>query len=100
MHGTQKPLECMASPVRNHGGRQDAVYDPFCGSGTTVIACERLGRRCFGMELTPGYCDVIRLRWENFTGKKAERVPATEAGGDTSEATPASRAGVGKGEEG
>jgi DNA modification methylase len=88
-HGTQKPVECMARPVRNHGVKGDDVYDPFLGSGTTLIACERLGRRCYGLELSPAYCDVIVHRYENFTGKKAERIDA----GDLTERTPA-RAGV------
>ena len=71
-HGTQKPVECMERPVRNH--LADTVYEPFAGSGTTVIACERTGRACIAMELDPGYCDVIVRRWEEFTGRKAERV--------------------------
>ncbi|HEX8914378.1 MAG TPA: DNA modification methylase [Humisphaera sp.] len=90
VHGTQKPLECMARPVRNHGGPGDAVYDPFCGSGTTVVACERLGRPCYALELSPAYCDVIVQRWERFTGRKAERHPADEG-------TPAAGAGAGEG---
>lgn len=49
------------------------AYEPFCGSGTTIIAAEQLGRRCFGMELDPGYCDVIVERWEKLTGGKAVR---------------------------
>ena len=73
-HGTQKPVECMERPVRNH--LADTVYEPFAGSGTTVIACERTGRACIAMELDPGYCDVIVRRWEEFTGKKAEQVQA------------------------
>ncbi|MEY4948969.1 MAG: hypothetical protein RL698_1180 [Pseudomonadota bacterium] len=73
-HGTQKPVECMERPVRNH--LADTVYEPFAGSGTTLIACERTGRACLAMELDPGYCDVIVRRWEEFTGKKAERVQA------------------------
>lgn len=48
------------------------AYEPFCGSGTTIIAAEQLGRRCFGMEISPQYCDVIVKRWENLTGRKAE----------------------------
>jgi DNA modification methylase len=72
-HGTQKPCECMARPIRNHGGKEDDVYDPFLGSGTTLIACEQLGRRCFGMEIEPGYCDQIVARFEAFTGQKAIR---------------------------
>jgi len=73
-HGTQKPVECMERPVRNH--LADTVYEPFAGSGTTVIACERTGRTCMAMELDPGYCDVVVRRWEEFTGRKAERVQA------------------------
>lgn len=69
-HPTQKPVECMARCIRNHDG---SVYDPFLGSGTTLIAAEQLDRKCYGMELDPKYCDVIVKRWEDFTGKKAER---------------------------
>lgn len=53
-----------------NGGR--IVYEPFAGSGSTLIACEKTGRKCFGMEIDPHYCDVIKTRWENFTGRKAE----------------------------
>jgi DNA modification methylase len=52
------------------------VYDPFVGSGTTVIAAEMSGRRCYAMEVSPAYCDVAVRRWERFTGKKSERRPA------------------------
>jgi DNA modification methylase len=72
-HSTQKPVECMARPIRNHGNKDDDVYDPFLGSGTTIIAAEQLGRRCFGLEISPKYCDIILQRWENLTGKKARR---------------------------
>lgn len=72
-HGTQKPVECMARPIRNHGSKGDDVYDPFLGSGTTLIACEQLGRRCYGMEISPTYCDVILARWEKLTGKVAQK---------------------------
>lgn len=70
-HSTQKPLECMARPIMNHGSLQDAVYDPFLGSGTTLIAAEKLGRRCFGLEIDPRYCDVIVGRWRKATGREA-----------------------------
>ena len=69
-HATQKPIECMARPIRNHEGD---VYDPFLGSGTTLIAAEQLGRTCFGVELEPRYVDVAVQRWENLTGGKATR---------------------------
>jgi len=73
-HPTVKPVECMARPIRNHGGKEDHVYDPFVGSGTTIIACEQLKRRCFAIEIDPGYVNVCVERWENFTGQKAVRV--------------------------
>jgi DNA modification methylase len=69
----------MARPIRNHGGPEDDVYDPFLGSGTTLIAAEQLGRRCYGIEIEPGYCDVIIQRWETLTSRKAERVEAATA---------------------
>ena len=50
-----------------------SVYEPFCGSGTTLIAAEQLGRKCYGMEISPQYCDVIVKRWETLTGRKAVR---------------------------
>jgi hypothetical protein len=58
----------MAYLLKNHDG---SVYDPFLGSGTTLIAAEQLGRKCYGMEISPQYCDVIVKRWENLTSKKA-----------------------------
>jgi DNA modification methylase len=67
-HSTQKPLECMARPMRNHDVAE--VYDPFCGSGTTIIAAEQLGRRCYAMELDAGYCAVILDRYARATGKQ------------------------------
>jgi len=72
-HSTQKPLECMARPIRNHGDRGDLVYDPFVGSGTTIIAAEQLGRSCYAIEIDPLNCDIAIQRWQNFTGKKATR---------------------------
>ncbi len=69
-HPTEKPSECMERPIRNHRGD---VYDPFLGSGTTMIAAENLGRKCYGLEIDPGYCDVIVERWESLTGEKAVR---------------------------
>ena len=70
-HSTQKPVECMARPIRNHGGKDDAVFDPFLGSGSTLIAATQLDRACYGIELTPAYCDVVVERWQTFTGGKA-----------------------------
>ena len=70
-HSTQKPLECMARPMRNHDAPE--VYDPFLGSGTTMVAAENLGRKCFGIEIGPAYCAVIL---ERMTGA----FPALEVG--------------------
>ena len=70
-HGTQKPVEAMRRPIVNNSERGDLIYEPFCGSGTTLIAAETVGRRCLAMELDPAYCDVILRRWEAFTGKSA-----------------------------
>jgi len=72
-HSTQKPLECMSRPIKNNSAAGDAVYEPFCGSGTTVIACEKLGRVCHAVEIHPPYCDVIVKRWQEYTGKQAIR---------------------------
>ncbi len=70
-HGTQKPVQCMQRPIENNTRPNDYVYDPFGGSGTTLIACEQIGRRCLMIELSEQYCDVIIKRWQKFTGKKA-----------------------------
>jgi len=67
-HSTQKPVECMRRPMLNNSDKGDLVYDPFLGSGTTVIAAETEGRVCYGMELSPQYVDVIVKRWQDFTG--------------------------------
>jgi DNA modification methylase len=72
-HSTQKPVECMGRPMRNHGEAGDVIYDPFLGSGTTIIAAEQLDRVCLGIELDPGYCDVVVERWQELTGGKAVR---------------------------
>ena len=65
-HPTIKPVALVEAMLRNSSRRGDAVLDPFAGSGSTLIACERLGRRCFAVELDPRYCDVIRQRYEAF----------------------------------
>lgn len=71
-HPTQKPLSIISKCIENSSVHGDLILDGFCGSGTTLIAAERLGRRCFAMEIEPRYCDVILARWEAETGKKAE----------------------------
>jgi DNA modification methylase len=70
-HGTQKPVECMRRPIENNSGPGGAVYDPFLGSGTTLIAAEITGRICYGVELNPAYVDVVLRRWQDFTGHAA-----------------------------
>ena len=71
IHGTQKPVECMRRPILNNSAEGDSVYEPFAGSGTTVIAAETTGRVCFAMELNPAYADVTVGRWQKMTGQKA-----------------------------
>lgn len=70
-HSTQKPIECMLRPILNNSKPGEEVYDPFGGSGTTLIACEKSKRNCYMMELSPTYIDIIVKRWEKETGKKA-----------------------------
>jgi len=77
-HPTMKPVAMFAYLMGNSTAPQGVVYDPFLGSGTSVIAAEQLGRRCVGLELDPVYCDVIVKRWEEFTGRKAKRVSPRE----------------------
>lgn len=67
-HGTQKPVECMKRPIENNSKGGDLVFDPFLGSGTTLIAAHGIGRVCLGLELDPSYCDVIVQRWQTYTG--------------------------------
>jgi DNA modification methylase len=67
-HSTQKPLQCMSKPIQNNTCEGEGVYDPFCGSGTTLIACEKLKRICYAIELDPAYCDIIVKRWMDHTG--------------------------------
>ena len=71
VHATQKPIELSATAIRNVTKENDVVLDLFGGSGSTLIACEQLNRKCYMMELDPHYIDVIIQRWENFTGEKA-----------------------------
>ena len=70
-HPTEKPIGIMGRPIQNSSEVTDIILDFFLGSGTTLIAAEQLGRKCYGMEISPAYCDVIVQRRENLTGKKA-----------------------------
>jgi DNA modification methylase len=69
-HPTQKPIACMEAPLLNHD--HSVVYEPFGGSGTTLIAAERNRKNCMAMEVDPRYCDVIVRRWQAFTGERAQ----------------------------
>lgn len=71
IHGTQKPVDCMRRPILNNSSAGQAIYEPFSGSGTTLIAAEATGRSCLAMELDPAYVDVAVLRWQAFTGQEA-----------------------------
>ncbi len=82
VHGTQKPVECMRRPIVNNSSPGQAVYEPFSGSGTTLIAAEMEGRACHAIELNPAYVDVAVQRWQAFTGQAA----TLEATGETFEA--------------
>jgi DNA modification methylase/uncharacterized ParB-like nuclease family protein len=70
-HPTVKPVECFAIPMRIHTQPRDVCYEPFSGSGTQIVAAEKLGRRCFAIEKQPLFVDVAVKRWEQWTGKKA-----------------------------
>jgi len=69
-HSTQKPVECMARPIRNNSAPGDLVYEPFSGSGTTIMACENLQRKCRAIELNAGYVAIAIERWHEATGKE------------------------------
>jgi len=74
VHATQKPVEVSATAIQNTTNENDNILDLFGGSGSTLIACEQLNRKCYMMELDPHYIDVIIQRWENFTGEKAVKI--------------------------
>ncbi len=71
VHGTQKPVECMRRPILNNSAAGEAIYEPFCGSGTTIIAAEATGRICHAMDIDARYIDVAVQRWQRMTGKAA-----------------------------
>jgi DNA modification methylase len=76
LHPTQKPVALALKAIGNHDAKN--VLDCFSGSGSTLIAAEQLGRKCYGMEIDPKYCDVIVKRWEDFTGQTATRETASQ----------------------
>ena len=69
-HGTQKPVEWMRRPIENNASPGQAVYEPFSGSGTTIIAAEMTDRVCHAIEIAPAYVDVAVKRWQEFTGQQ------------------------------
>jgi DNA modification methylase len=71
LHSCPKPVGLYVELINSLAESKSNIFEPFCGSGTTLIACEKTTRKCFGMEMSPKYCDVIVKRWEQFTGKKA-----------------------------
>ena len=79
LHPTMKPIELIVKAINNSSKLKDRVIDLFLGSGSTIIACEKTNRKCYGMEIDPHYCDVIVKRWEEYTGNKAERIEAASA---------------------
>jgi DNA modification methylase len=87
VHGTQKPVECMRRPMLNNSKPGDAIYEPFLGSGTTLIAAQSVGRICLAIEIDPLYVDVAVRRWQSFTGKPA----SLQADGRTFDAVSAER---------
>ena len=72
-HAAAYPVKLPEFFIKAYSEKSDIIYDPFCGSGTTLIAAEQLERTCYGVEISPAYCDVIVQRWENMTGEKARR---------------------------
>lgn len=70
-HPAAYPVALPEFAIATYTTQNSKLYEPFCGSGSTLIACEKTGRKCFGMEIDPKYCDVILERWEKFTGQKA-----------------------------
>lgn len=83
LHPTMKPVGLFAYQISNNTHEGDNVLDLFCGSGTTLVACEQLKRRCFAVELDPKYADVIIQRWENLTGQTAELIQSETEKGET-----------------
>jgi DNA modification methylase len=91
MHPTVKPVALVADAIRDCSKRGNLVLDPFCGSGTILIAAEKTGRGARAIELDPGYVDVAIRRWENYTGKRARLAPLGETFEEISEARLAAR---------
>ena len=85
MHPTVKPVAMVADAIKDCSKRGSLILDPFCGSGTILIAAEKTGRRARAIELDPKYVDVAIRRWEQYTGKTARLLPMCETFGEISE---------------
>ena len=86
-HPTSKPVELFIVPMSQHTKAGDICYEPFAGSGSQIIAAEQTGRRCYAIEISPIYVDVCVRRWEEFTGRKAERISDRTNAPDIAEAS-------------
>lgn len=73
-HSTQKPIRLFEIPILNHTTARDAIYDPFVGSGSALIAAQKTGRACYAMDLDPQYVQVALSRWEQYSGQRAVRL--------------------------
>jgi DNA modification methylase len=73
IHPTMKPVEVVRRPIEYHTKPGEVIFEPFCGSGTAIVAAEMTGRSCRALEISPAFCDVAVQRWERFTGRKAVR---------------------------
>lgn len=91
-HSTQKPIDAMKRPMENNSKAGDSIYEPFSGSGTSIIAGEMCGRRVFAAELDPVYVDMAVMRWQNFTGKTATLHGTDQPFGEIAELRDAERA--------
>jgi DNA modification methylase len=95
-HGTQKPVELMRRSILNHTEEGEIIYDPFLGSGSTLVAAEQGNRICYGLDISPVYVDAIVTRWQKLTGTEA----VLEGGGRTFEQVRAERRGAAGAAEG
>ena len=95
VHLTEKPVELAVKSIQYSSRPNECVLDLFGGSGSTLIACEQTDRHAYLMEIDPAYCDVIVQRWEEFTGKKAERIASNADAGETAPASAEAEEGGG-----
>jgi DNA modification methylase len=98
-HGTQKPVECMRRPIANNSRPGQTIYDPFLGSGTSLIAAEMTGRMCYGLELDPAYVDVVVRRWQLFTERSARHDASGQLFGERAQTENPDHSGAAHGEK-